>query len=432
MVARVACWLPQRGGQRNEHGQHQHRRDRHAAAVTVDELARSIPVRRRMRQHRLVVEVPFDVVRQRTGRGVAALRVDGGGLDHDVVEVAAQMVPPCPRSVPIAAARDHAQACGWRAGLADSPSPAHQQFVEQDAERVHIGGRGHRLARELLRRGIGWRERAVLGAGGVVGAVVEQLGDAEVEQLHLTVGGDQHVGWLQIAMHDQRAMRRGHRAAHLQEQQQARAQRQAAIARVIGDRHAVDQFQHDVGQPLFGDTALDQPCDARMAQARQRLALAPELVARRRRVQAAGQQLEGDLLAHASLLARGAEHGGGAAFAEHLDQFEGVDPAARRHRRGDTGLADRARRVDGVAGQPAVVGAVGAEHAFDLLALVRIEAVRGEPVHARGAAQLQRRFEQFAQCRGGVHVARSCRLTCLCLTPLSTGLRRERLNPCSP
>ena len=46
-------------------------------------------------------------------------------------------------------------------------------------------------------------------------ARVEQLGDAEVEQLRRAVGGDQDVVRLQVAMHDQVLMRVVHRARRL-------------------------------------------------------------------------------------------------------------------------------------------------------------------------------------------------------------------------
>src|SRR6185437_5947454 len=96
-----------------------------------------------------------------------------------------------------------------------------QQFVEQDAQGVDVGGGGDRRLDELFRRGVGRRKRAMLGTGDVIDPVVQQLGDAEIEQLDLAVGGDQHVGGLQVAMHDQGAMGGFDRAADLQEQQQA-------------------------------------------------------------------------------------------------------------------------------------------------------------------------------------------------------------------
>ena len=58
--------------------------------------------------------------------------------------------------------------------------------------------------------------------------LAQQLGDAEVEQLHLALGIDQDVGRLQVAMHDQVLVRVLDRAEHLQEQPQPRRAGRAA------------------------------------------------------------------------------------------------------------------------------------------------------------------------------------------------------------
>ena len=63
----------------------------------------------------------------------------------------------------------------------------------------------------------------------------------------------------------------------LQEQGQALAQIQAALARVLGHRRAFDEFQRDVGQSVVGDAALDQAGDTGVSQLCKCLALAPEL-----------------------------------------------------------------------------------------------------------------------------------------------------------
>ena len=86
-----------------------------------------------------------------------------------------------------------------------------------------------RCARDLFRRRIVRREQtsACLGDGGIADApVVEQLGDAEVEQLHLAFVGDEDVGGLQIAMDDQPCVRVRDGARHQQEQAQPGVNRQ--------------------------------------------------------------------------------------------------------------------------------------------------------------------------------------------------------------
>ena len=52
---------------------------------------------------------------------------------------------------------------------------------------------------ELLRGEVRRRAEQRAGLGGVV---VQQLGDAEVRQLHVAGGGEEHVGRLDVAVHD--------------------------------------------------------------------------------------------------------------------------------------------------------------------------------------------------------------------------------------
>ena len=93
--------------------------------------------------------------------------------------------------------------------------PAGEQLVEQHAQRVDVGGGGHRLAAHLLGAGVLGRHQLQPGRGrrqrlpGHLG--IEQLGDAEVEQLGHAVLGDQDVGRLDVAVDDQVLVRVLHR-----------------------------------------------------------------------------------------------------------------------------------------------------------------------------------------------------------------------------
>ena len=63
---------------------------------------------------------------------------------------------------------------------------AGEQLVEQQPERVDVGGRRHRLAAHLLRaRVVGVIARRQRGQRGIALAAVEELRDAEVEQLRV-------------------------------------------------------------------------------------------------------------------------------------------------------------------------------------------------------------------------------------------------------
>jgi len=183
---------------------------------------------------------------------------------------------------------------------------AGNQFAEHNAERVDIGGGRDWFAAALFGRSISGRERGQVRLQRI--RIVEQFGDAEIQQLDLAIVRNEHVGRLQVAMHDQRAMRGFDRAADLQEQCHALSQVESAPARVFGQRLSLDQLERDVGDAAFGHAAFDEACDAGMAQLRQRLALPPKLLLRIRRIQAAPQQFQRNVLAHAFDLSTGAKY----------------------------------------------------------------------------------------------------------------------------
>ncbi len=389
--------LPERERKRRDDAEREQRRDDDAALVARDELLRAIPGRRRMRRHRAAIEQPFDVVGERAGRDIAPLGLGRDRLQHDVVQIAAKLAARHRRRrgqhAGLVVRRDVA---GRRAAGSVVEALAGDQLAEQHAEREDVGRGRDRRAGALLGRGVGRRERGHARLRLVIR--VEQLGDAEVEQLDLAVGGDEHVGRLEVAMHDQRAMRGFDRAADLQEQLQSRAQIEPAVACIVGDRYAFDQVERNVGEARFADAALDQPRDARMAKLREREPLAAELALGILRIEAAPEQLQRDHLAHAIDRALGAEHGRGAAFAEDFEQLERADARAWREALGRIGLANRARdRVDAAVEHDVVVG-VGRDHALDLRAKIRIgAAARIEEGGARGGREREGFLEKVAQ-----------------------------------
>src|SRR5690242_15659192 len=82
---------------------------------------------------------------------------------------------------------------------------ADEQQVQQGAQRIDVRGRRRVAPLELLGRGEVRREGTAGGqrgrAGGFLDVVlIEQLGDAEVEKLHLSLGGDEDVRRLQVAV----------------------------------------------------------------------------------------------------------------------------------------------------------------------------------------------------------------------------------------
>ncbi len=249
-VARDAA-LPQREAERGEDGEREHRRSRDAAAMARDEFARAIPAskadarrpagrragaRRRRRARRPThsgvrgsAAIAFSTTLSRSPRNWRRVTAGGAGSTPGAVSSVTWLD----------GVRPEPSLRRWPVTSSPSSTPSAYTSVA-----VVI-----RRAAALLGRGVGRRERRQVRLRLVVR--VEQLGDAEVEQLDLAVGGDEHVRRLQIAMHDQRAMRGFDRAAHLQEQLQARAQIEPIVARIVGDRHAVDEIERDVRAGRF-------------------------------------------------------------------------------------------------------------------------------------------------------------------------------------
>lgn len=81
-----------------------------------------------------------------------------------------------------------------------------EHLVEHRAKREQVGARIDCLTAYLLRRHVAGRaqDRAWVGrcSGGGISACRDRLGQAEVENLDLTIREEKDVGWLEIAMDD--------------------------------------------------------------------------------------------------------------------------------------------------------------------------------------------------------------------------------------
>ncbi|MDP1691838.1 MAG: hypothetical protein Q8L49_07825 [Burkholderiaceae bacterium] len=217
--------------------------------------------------------------------GMALVGHLGQGLEHDAVEVTAQ------RAHQRVADGQHAAGARRRlvqhglqhlaraVGRVSARAAAGEQLEQQQAQRVHVGGHAQRFAAHLLGAGVVGRERAFAGLGerrvGVFQRV-QRLGDAEVQQLDLALGRDQHVGRLQVAVHQQGAVRNGDGVGQLQKQGQALGQRPPGAG--LGQGLAVHALHHEAGNASGAALGVDQPRDVRMLQPRQRALLAGKAV----------------------------------------------------------------------------------------------------------------------------------------------------------
>jgi len=307
---------------------------------------------------------------------VACLRRLGQGDGQHEVEVRLQGAPQCGRGRAAgggegdrvhARARQRARGAfgllrlhsrgegSARARVGAVGQQARAQFVQQHAQGVDVGGRGHRFAAQLLGRGVGGRQRlhAERGAAGFV-LVCQQLGNAEVQQLDAAVGIHQHIGGLEVAVHDEVAVGVADRLQHLQEQRHARAQRQAARVAPVRDRLALDVLQGEPGPALGIHAAIEQARDAVVRQARQDGAFAAEARAQLRAVAGRANALDRHLLAQLGVIALGQPHHAHAAAPQFAQQAVGAEALGRRllgrlqreQRRGEGGGAgvERTRR----------------------------------------------------------------------------------------
>ncbi|MNS78592.1 hypothetical protein D3C72_1122120 [compost metagenome] len=120
---------------------------------------------------------------------------------------------------------------------------AGQQFIRHAGQRVDIVTRIGLAVLEHLRAGVGRRhaaQRAGIEHGlvRVVSRLLESAGDAEVDHLDLATIGQEHIGRLEIAMHEAALVRIGQRPAHADNDRQRLGIRQAREVRRA--QHAVE------------------------------------------------------------------------------------------------------------------------------------------------------------------------------------------------
>src|SRR5205085_1967968 len=147
---------------------------------------------------------------------------------------------------------------------------------QQNAERIDVAGGGDRLSPDLFRTRIVRRHRAQAGhcrrESLRVKLRLQQLGNAEVQQLRHAFRGDENVARLEVAMDDEVLMRVVHRAADHAKQLQALGGCKFARLAVLVYGLALDVFHDEVWQAVGGRAAVEQAGDVRMIEAGKDLA----------------------------------------------------------------------------------------------------------------------------------------------------------------
>jgi hypothetical protein len=289
--------------------QREKRRRRRAGAVPPQEFRGAEAERVGPRADRFVLQPALQVGAECLDARVARRGLGLQTLGDDIVEIAAQRARQlCRRACAphregrVEALRDLARARqGSVFARAQRRAAAGEQLEQERAERMHIGAGRRCLAAPLLGRGVVGRE----GAAGRLGqrrgrraarggVVVEQLGDAEIEQLHLPGAVDQDVRRLQVAVQDQLAVRMRDRADHVLQQAHARAEVEPVAVAPLVDRRALDVLEHQIRLLPLGHAGVDQPSDVRMVEPREQLAFAPETRSPAARQQCQARKLDRD------------------------------------------------------------------------------------------------------------------------------------------
>src|SRR5690606_27749789 len=104
----------------------------------------------------------------------------------------------------------------------------------------------------------------------------DQLGDAEVEQPNTTVGVDQDVGRLEVAVHDELAVRMLDRGADIEEPAHACANAEASGIAPARERIAAHELEGEPGPTVGCHTAVDEAREVGMVEAGEDAALAQE------------------------------------------------------------------------------------------------------------------------------------------------------------
>ena len=198
-------------------------------------------------------------------------------------------------------ADDGRQGLGLRSALEGALARRH--LVEDRAHRELVGAVVERAAAGLLRRHVpdGPHHRAGLrglrgrGVGDLVRLLLEELGEAEVEDLEGPVLRDHHVFGLEVPVDDPGRVRLGEAVRELVAQVEQPPRRQGSGAEDLAQRPAVDELHRDVDGVSLSPDVVDRD-DVRMVERRGRARLLLEaLLAVRVGRELRRQHLDGDL-----------------------------------------------------------------------------------------------------------------------------------------
>src|SRR4030095_13688120 len=208
-----------------------------------------------------------------------------------------------------------------------------EQHVKKHAELIDISGGGGKLAKELFRRRVLGCEHDLVdeGARRIVTfrpLCADQLRDAEIEQLDCATASDKHVGWLEIAMHDQVAVRMSDREHGIHEQTNARLDIEVVRVAVAIDTVAVDVLEYQELPAVGSCAGIEQPRDIRVCESREQPTFAPKAFGQLLLRDGAIQKLDRALGFEAPVTAAGEPDFAHAAATEQPLDSVGAEPRA--------------------------------------------------------------------------------------------------------
>ncbi len=182
----------------------------------------------------------------------------------------------------------------YRSRIAERPG-SRQQLVSHYRQGEDVARDVDAVAAKLLGAGIARRQHAFPRQRNVRGAG-QQLGGAEIQQLHGAFGIDQDVPGLQIAMDDQAPVGIVDRVRHLKNQQQPALHAQPSLIAVLVDGLSLHQFRDEVGIAGGGDAPVQKAGDVVVIQRSEKLPLGQEAAQELGARQVRCHDLQGDRL----------------------------------------------------------------------------------------------------------------------------------------
>jgi hypothetical protein len=183
------------------------------------------------------------------------------------------------------------------------------QFVQHDAKRPHVSARRRGSAAQLL-RGHVWqcsRERTVVELRcrrSVRHVRLGLLRQSEIQDLDSAGGGDDQIGWFDIAVDDVSCVCVSQRVSDLETVAEHRFERQSFGRDEIAERLSLDEFHHDERVSAFVLDLIDR-ADARMIE-RRRCTCFPQQAPAAGVIRDAMEELDRDVAS--KLLVVGAKH----------------------------------------------------------------------------------------------------------------------------